>query len=163
MTTMLISILTLSATLVAPKLSRIGGHDGVEVYQNKTSGQIIELAAVAEFDAPPAEVEAVLLDYGAYRRINPSLAESVVLNRQAGEQLVYQHLKLPMLKDRDFTLRVVWTEGRPNGLSFSIDAKRGPAPSGKAVRMARLTGQWVLTPIRGGRATQARRPGRGVG
>jgi Polyketide cyclase / dehydrase and lipid transport len=155
MTTILISILTLGATLVSPKLVRIGGHDGVEVYQNKTSGPIIELAAMAEFDAPPAQVQAVLLDYGAYRSINRNLTESVVLERKAGEQLVYQHLTMPMLKDRDFTLRVVWAEGRATGLSFSIDPAHGPAPSAKAVRMSRLTGQWVLKPIRGGRATQA--------
>ena len=155
MTAMLISILTLGATLVTPKLSRIGGHDGVEVYQNKTSGPIIELAAIAEFDAPPAQVQAVLLDYGQYRRINGNLAESVVLERRAGEQLVYQHLKMPMLKDRDFTLRVVWTEGRANGLMFSIEPTRGPRPSAKAVRMARLDGQWLLEPIRGGRGTRA--------
>jgi hypothetical protein len=153
MGTMLVSLFTLGVALIGPKLARIGGHDGVDVYQSK--GGAIELAAVGEFDAPPSEVEAVLLDYAAQRRINPNLAESVVLERHAGEQLVYQHLKLPVLKDRDFTLRVIWNAGQATGLSFSIDHAQGPPPSAKAVRMTRLTGQWVLKPIRGGRATQA--------
>ena len=155
MTTLLISILTLGVTLPSPKLVSVGGHDGVEVYQAKTNGPIIELAAVGEFDAPPSQVQAMLLDYASYRRFNPNVAESIVLERRAGVEVVYQHLKLPMLKDRDFTLRVVWSEGRASGLTFSIDPARGPAPSAKVVRMTHLSGQWILKPIRGGRATQA--------
>src|SRR5437899_12931849 len=105
MGTLIISLLTFSTTLVGAGYVQIGGHDGVEVYMRKDTGAI-ELAAVGEFDAPPAEVQAALLDYGAHIRINKNLAESTVLSRTAGEELVYQHLKLPVIKDRDFTLRV---------------------------------------------------------
>ncbi len=154
MEALLISLLTLTSTLIDANLSRIGGHDGVDVYQNKLA-TISELAAVGELDAPPAAVEAALLDYAGYRRFDAHLAESVVLERHAGEQLVYQHLKLPALKDRDFTLRVIWKDGQADGLSFSIDHARGPAPSKKAVRMTTLTGRWALYPTHGGRGTLA--------
>jgi hypothetical protein len=115
----------------------------------------IELAAVGEFDAPPAEVQAALLDYGAHVRINKHLAESTVLSRTAGDQLVYQHLKLPVIKDRDFTLHVRWNEGSARGITFSIDGGHGPAASKKAVRMSTLNGRWDLEPIREGSATRA--------
>src|SRR5260370_4206511 len=101
-----------------PAFVRIGEHDGVEVYMRKDSAAM-ELAAVGEFDAPPAEVQAALLDYGAHVGINKHLAESTVLERRPGEQLVYQHLKLPIIKDRDFTLRVRWNESDARGLSFA--------------------------------------------
>jgi hypothetical protein len=140
--------------LIEPTYSPIGGHDGVEVYMRKDTGAI-ELAAVGELDAPPAEVQAALLDYGAHVRINKNLAESTVLSRTPGEMLVYQHLKLPVIKDRDFTLRVRWNEGQPRGISFSIDGAQGPGPSNKAVRMSTLTGRWDLEPIHGGSATRA--------
>ncbi len=150
MGTLLISLLTLS-TLPLDGLTPIGGHDGVEVYQNKNSGAI-ELAAVGEFDASPAEVQAALLDYGAQLRVNKHLAESAVLTRASNELFVYQHLKLPVIADRDFTLRVTWSSG---SVSFRIDPTRGPAPSKKLVRMPLLEGQWDLQAIRDGNATRA--------
>jgi hypothetical protein len=154
MSAIIVSFLAVSAALVEPGFSSIGGHDGVEVFQRKAA-PMTELAAVGEFNASPAEVQAALLDYGNHPRVNPHLAESTVLNRGQGEQAVYQHLKLPVIKDRDFTLLVSWNEGQPTGIRFRIDNSRGPATSKKAVRMTTLTGQWELRPIRGGSATYA--------
>jgi hypothetical protein len=140
--------------VIEPTFVSIGGHDGVEVYMRKDTGAI-ELAAVGEFDAPPAEVQAALLDYGAHVRVNKHLAESTVLARTSGEQLVYQHLKLPVIKDRDFTLRVRWNEGSARSITFNIDSGHGPAATKKAVRMSTLNGRWDLEPIRDGSATRA--------
>jgi hypothetical protein len=154
MGTILVSILAVSTGLLDASYVPIGGHDGIAVYQ-RTNAAIIELAAVGEFDAPRAEVQAALLDYGEHARINPHLAESTVVARGAHEMLVYQHLKLPVIEDRDFTLRVTWPEGAPRGLRFRIDGTQGPAPTEKAVRMTLLNGRWDLEPIRGGDATRA--------
>src|SRR5262249_52451185 len=140
--------------VIEPTYVSIGGHDGVEVYMRKDTGAI-ELAAVGEFDAPPAEVQAALLDYGAHVRINKHLAESTVLVRTSGQELVYQHLKLPVIKDRDFTLRVTWNEASARGIQFSIDGAHGPGATKKAVRMSTLNGRWDLEPIRDGNATRA--------
>src|SRR5260370_41770089 len=119
MGTFLVSFLAVAAGLVEATFVSIGGQDGVAVYLRKDSAAI-ELAAVGEFEAPPAEVQAALLDYGAHVRINKHLAESTVLSRTPGEELVDQHLKLPVIKDRDFTLRVRWNEGKARGITFSI-------------------------------------------
>ena len=154
MHTLLLSLLALSTGLVEPGYQQIGGHDGVDVYMRKDTGEI-ELAAVGEFNAPPAEVQAALLDYAAHVRVNKHLAESQVLSRRGGEQLVYQHLKLPVIKDRDFTLRITWSDEAPRGLAFHIDGQHGPGPSKKAVRMSTLDGRWELTPTRDGNATRA--------
>jgi hypothetical protein len=154
MGTVLLTLLAVSTGVIETSFAPIGGHDGVLVYLHKDAA-IIELAAVGEFEAPPAEVQAALLDYGAHARINSHLAESRVLARRPGEQLVYQHLKLPVIKDRDFTLRVTWADGVARGLSFSIDGANGPAPTKKAVRMTLLNGRWDLEPIRDGSATRA--------
>jgi hypothetical protein len=154
MGTLLLPLFVLASGLIEPGYVSIGGHDGVEVYMRKDTGAI-ELAAIGEFDAPPAEVQAALLDYGAHPRVNPHLAESTVLERRAGEELVYQHLKLPVIKDRDFTLKITWNDRAPRGLDFIIDGGRGPRPTRRAVRMTLLTGHWELIPIRDGNATRA--------
>src|SRR4051812_38735181 len=119
MSAILVSVLALSASLVEPTYERIGSHDGVDVYLHK-DGDTLELAAVGEVDAPPAEVQAALLDYGDHARINAHLGESRVIARRSGEEVVYQRLKMPVISDRDFTLRVTWTEGSARGLRFSI-------------------------------------------
>jgi hypothetical protein len=150
MGTLLISILTLS-TISFDGLTKIGGHDGVEVYLNKGNGTI-EIAAVGEFDAPPAEVQAALLDYGAQVHVNKHLAESTVLSRTSNELFVYQHLKLPVIADRDFTLQVSWNR---DNVRFRIDPSHGPAPSKKVIRMPLLEGQWELAATRDGNATRA--------
>jgi hypothetical protein len=154
MSAIIVSMFAIAAALVEPGFSPIGGHDGVAVFQKKAAA-MTELAATGEFDASPAEVQMALLDYGNHPRVNPHLAESTVLTRGQGEQAVYQHLKLPVIKDRDFTLLINWTEGQPNGIRFHVDNSRGPGASKKAVRMTTLTGQWELRPIRGGTATYA--------
>lgn len=153
MGTLLVAFFAVGAA-IEPGYVSIGGHDGVQVFLRKDSGDI-ELAAVGEFDAPPAEVQAALLDYGAHARVNKHLAESTVIDRRAGEEYVYQHLKLPVIKDRDFTLHVRWNEGAPRGIQFDIDGTRGPAPTGKLVRMSTLDGRWDLEPIRDGGGTRA--------
>jgi len=150
----LASLLAASTALFGVNYVPIGGHDGVLVYL-RSDTPVISLAAVGEFDAPPVEVQAALLDYGAHGRVNPHLAESRVLQRRPGELLVYQRLKMPVIKDRDFTLSVAWSDGEPRGLRFAIDGTHGPKPTKNAVRMTLLDGSWDLEPIRGGRATRA--------
>jgi hypothetical protein len=149
MGSLLVSLLTLST--IGTGYTPIGGQNGVQVFLRKDTGAIV-LAAVGEFDAPPAEVQAALLDYSAHPKINKHLAESTVLSRAAGELVVYQLLKLPVVKDRDFTLRVTFSEQR---VGFSVDGNHGPQPTKKAVRLSVLNGEWELEPIRAGTGTRA--------
>jgi hypothetical protein len=151
---LVVSLLALSQALVGPGFVRIGGGHGVEVYRRPHS-QVIELAAVGELDAPPAEVQAALLDCTQHPRFVPTVAECQVLARKRGEQLVYQRLDLPAIKDRDYSLKVVWNQGRTRAVRYTIDSRSGPPPTNKAVRLSVMNGRWVLEPIRGGKATRA--------
>jgi hypothetical protein len=152
---LVVSLLVVSQALVGPGFIRIRERDGVEVYLRKQNPRIIELAAVGEFDAPPAEVQAALLDCKEHPRFVHTLAECRVLERGRGEMILYQRLDLPVIKDRDFALRVLSNQGDTRVVRYSIIAGKGPPPSGKAVRLTLMTGRWVLEPIRGGTATRA--------
>jgi hypothetical protein len=149
----LITIVQLATTLTAAGYVPIGGHDGISVYQ-RPNAVLIDLAAVGEFDAPPAEVQAALLDYDAAARISKHVAESRVIERRGAELVVYQHLKLPVISDRDYTLRVNAVEGA-RGLRFRIDGGVGPGPVANRVRMTILNGRWDLESIAGGTRTRA--------
>jgi hypothetical protein len=85
-----------------------------------------------------------------------NLQESRVLQRGPGELRVYQVLQLPVLDDRDFTLRVTWGgDEHERWIRFATDEQEGPPPQPGMVRVHLHEGQWLLTPIEGGRRTHA--------
>jgi hypothetical protein len=139
-----------------PGFKHVGGKDGVEVYRNMSS-RVIDLYAVGDIDAPPAVVRDVLLDYQDASKVTDNVAESRILDKNDHEILVYQRLKLPVITDRDFTLRATWgRRGQALTMQYAVDNARGPAPRDGVVRLSTLQGTWVLDPIRGGAATHAR-------
>jgi hypothetical protein len=154
MATLAASIVGVAFTVLNAGFVPVGAHDGVQVFQHKKAA-LIELAAIGEIEAPPAEVQAVLLDYANARRLTERVAESQVLARKPGELFVYQHLKLPVIADRDFTLRVAWNNAATRTVQFTVDNARGPTARHGVVRMSTLEGQWDLEPIREGTATRA--------
>jgi hypothetical protein len=126
----------------------------VRVYR-KRSSPIINLAAEGYFHGPPSKVSALLLDYGAHKRILKNVKESRVLERRRGELVVYEQLSLPMLDDRDYTLVVNWgSRGTTSWLKFGVDNRRGPCERPWMVRIYIHEGGWLLTPE--GPGTRAR-------
>src|SRR5258706_11179186 len=95
----------------APGYKHVGGRGGVEVYR-LTSSPVIDLWAEGDIDAPPAVVRDVLLDYANANALSPRVAESRVLERGEHDAVVYQRLNLPVIADRDFTIRVKWGDAR---------------------------------------------------
>ncbi len=150
-------LLVLLPLVVGPQgYKHVGGAHGVEVFRLMSS-PAIDLYAEGDIEAPPAVVRDVLFDYGNAPKVTDNVAESRVLSRTGNEQLVYQRLKLPIISDRDFTLRAVReTRGPAMLVGFAIDNSRGPGPRDHVVRISTLRGGWELTPLRGGAATHAR-------
>jgi hypothetical protein len=104
----------------------VGGASGVEVYRQMRS-PVIDLLAEGEFDAPPARVLAILLDYANASAVSERVAESRVLQSSERHLVVYQRLRLPVIADRDFTLRVLHgARGETLWMRFFVDNTRGP-------------------------------------
>jgi hypothetical protein len=134
----------------------VGGKSGVEVYRQMNS-PVIDLLAEGDIDAPPSLVRDVLLDYPNASKVTDNIGESRVLEKSGREIIVYQRLKLPIISDRDFTLRASWgTRGEVLTTQFAVDNSRGPEARDGIVRLSTLQGGWELQPIRGGAATHAR-------
>jgi hypothetical protein len=138
-----------------PGYKHVGGHSGVEVYRQMQSPDI-DLLAEGDIDAPPSMVRDIVLDYQNASKLSDHVAESRVLSAKAGETVVYQRLKLPVVSDRDFTLRTVY--GERNGMMwtrFVVDNSRGPEQRDQIVRVSTLNGGWDLTPTHDGHGTHA--------
>ncbi len=148
--------LIVAGVVAAQGFVPIGSRDQVNVFQ-RPNAPAIELMAEGEIAAPPSDVQAALVDVGSHRRMVDRLAESRVLRRGASELYVYQRLKLPVVSDRDYTLRVSWSSrGEVLTVQSRVDNRFAPNVPRHVVRMSLMSGYWELTPIRGGLATRAR-------
>jgi len=138
-------------------LAALAGHPGflpvanegqVQVYERKNAAAV-EMMAVGMIDASPSDVQAVLLDYDNYARLNPRLAESKILRRGTNDLLVFQRLKLPVIKDRVYFLRIAWNttaQGRSD-IRFGLAPGLSADLPNDAVAMPILSGRWELEPI----------------
>jgi len=154
----MLRLLALALPLLAADAhwKHVGGRNGIEVFRNMAS-PVIDLYADGDIDAPPEVVRDVLLDYDNASKVTNNVGESHVLMRNDHEVVAYQRLKLPIVSDRDYTLRA--TSGRRGDaltVQFAVDNARGPQPHKGVVRMSTLQGTWLLEPIHGGAATHAR-------
>jgi hypothetical protein len=146
-------LLMLLVALSAEGYERIGAKHDVTVY--KREGHAIDLAAEADIGFPPEVVMRVLTDYPSHTKWVHGLAVSRVLVQSGSSLDVYQRLDLPMVGDRDFTIRVEWgRDGADRFVRFhGIDA--GPPPAKGVVRIPVHEGSWVLQSLDGGRRTHA--------
>jgi hypothetical protein len=145
-----------SFALVDAGMVKVGQDKGVTVYRRE-GNCAIDLAAEGVISAPPSRVLEVLLDYAHHPTWNHNLKESRVLQRGNDSLLVYEHLGLPLISDRDYTLRVSW--GRQEErvwMRFATANPLGPPPQKGAVRVQLHEGTWLLEPIAGGSGTLAR-------
>jgi hypothetical protein len=149
-------VISSQLTLVVQGFQRVAQDHGVTVYRREHVREI-DLAAEGDIMAPPERVRQVLLDYSRHPAWVKHLAESRVLEQDAEHALVYQRLDLPILEDRDYTLRVTWgNEGDVLWTRFTTADEKGPPPRHRVVRVQVHEGGWELQPIDGGRGTHAR-------
>ncbi len=143
-----------------PWISR-GVHDGVAVYSRNLEGSPIkEVKAEATIASPPASVWAVIQDVAAYPKIMPYTQEARILEAEAKTVDVYIRLALPIVKNRDYTVRRTIEHLPSDGgglyrLSWRAvnDHPKAPPPSPQYLRLTTVSGYYELTPEQGGAAT----------
>lgn len=165
---MLVAILGLTMPVQAEELTpleyslssagfeRIAKAQGVTVYKDNDSDNI-RIAAEGRIAAPPEVVLKALLAYEKQTGIIKRVTSSKVIERGPGWVLVYQHLNLPIISDRDFTLKVKWgADGDNLWVTYQAVTDRGPKKNEDIVRVSFHEGSWQLVPIMGGAVTQVR-------
>jgi hypothetical protein len=146
----------LDVSLESKGFQLIGQAHGVKQYKHRTAKNV-RIAAEGVIPAPLADVREMVLDYRRQEGKVDRVGSSRVLRQGPGWLLVYQRLKLPVVSDRDFTLRVTWGAA-PDHQWVIFDAANslGPPPVRGVVRVAEHSGSWQLKPVEGGRSTWAR-------
>jgi carbon monoxide dehydrogenase subunit G len=129
---------------------------GVVIHSRTREGSAFkEFKSVAVIEADPGVVFAVLNDSENYASFMPYTAECRVLKREKDRILAYQRLNLPLVSDRDFTLRsqnAKWLG--PDGAIFRIRwtaaNDEGPAAIPGVQRVNLCEGGWLLEPAGAG-------------
>jgi len=81
------------------------GKDVVIYSRARAGSSIREFRAVGVIEAATGAVFAVIDDSESYPRFMPYTSETRVLKREKNSVLAYQRLELPLVSDRDYTLR----------------------------------------------------------
>lgn len=127
-------------------------RDGLIIYSRTREGSALkEFKTVGVIDAPAGAVYAVLSDVEAYPGFMPYTTECSVLKRTGDCTIAYQRLALPMVSDRDYTLRSEHSKTPgPNGPIYRIQWEPandlGPPEKLGVERVKICEGGWLIEP-----------------
>jgi len=130
----------------------ISTSDGVALYRRLRPGSgHYESKAIGEIAAVTTTVQAVIDDVDSYPRFMPYTVESRILKREGDSVIEYQRISTPLIKDRDYILRVRTTsktvEGGTSYFSrWETENELGPAERPGIVRVKLCEGGWLLEP-----------------
>lgn len=143
-----------ASALVSEGYKLVVEEKGVRLHRReKRSG--VEFAAETSFSVPPEQVRRALLDYPNHKKWQKHLTENKILKKTDDAIVVYQRLDVPVIDDRDFTLRVTWgADGSVLWKRFVIANELGPKPVDGVVRVTAHEGSWRLEP-QGEKGTRA--------
>lgn len=128
----------------------------VSIHSRSRAGTSVkEFRAVGLIDATPAAVFAVLDDSEAYPTFMPYTSECRVLKRDKDVVLAYQRLDLPVVSDRDYTLRSkhqrwIGPDGPIYWIRWEPANDQGPAEKPGVQRVNVCEGGWLLEPSESG-------------
>ena len=127
------------------------GKDVVIHSRARAGSGVKEFRAVGIIDAAPAAVFAVLDDSEAYPHFMPYTSECRVLKRDKDTVLAYQRLELPIVSDRDYTLRSkhqrwIGPDGPIYWIRWEPANDEGPAEKAGVQRVNICEGGWLLEP-----------------
>lgn len=129
-----------------------GNRDRIIIYSRaRTGSAALEFKSVGTIDAPTSAVFAVLNNAEAYPGFMPYTQECRVLKRTQACTVAYQRLELPMVEDRDYTLRSENSKkAGPNGPIYRIKWRPandlGPAEKPGVIRVKVCEGGWIIEP-----------------
>ncbi|MFC1679625.1 START domain-containing protein [Elusimicrobiota bacterium] len=129
---------------------------GMAVYTRARAGSDIrEVKATGAMDAPPAAVWKVVGDYEHYADFMPYIKECRTVSKEGDRVFyVYQRLDMPLIADRDFTIKITWAPETADGVyraSWVSANEQGPAAKEGVERIQINEGSWSIEPLDNGK------------
>jgi ribosome-associated toxin RatA of RatAB toxin-antitoxin module len=102
---------------------------------------------------PPQVIFKTLWRHHEYTAFVPYLKHLTILTHAPDEKMIYEQITMPVVRDRDYTVRVTATTDPTSGqiqVSFVSTPEAGPPVQARYVRVTAIQGSWTLVPTPGG-------------
>ena len=102
---------------------------------------------------PPPVIFQTLWRQHEYPAFVPYLKHLTVLTDAPDVKVIYEQITMPVVRDRDYTVRVTATTDPTSGqiqVSFVSAPEAGPPVQAAYVRVTAIQGSWTLVPTHGG-------------
>jgi ribosome-associated toxin RatA of RatAB toxin-antitoxin module len=133
-----------------PTWERVGERDGIVIERHAADGASLEeLRLTTRSPLRPAAILATLWRQQEFPQFVPYLKRLDVLRDDGDAKLIYEQIHVPLLKDRDVTLRTRRTVAPDSGVCevTSVAAPDdGPPENGDHVRVRTSESRWHLAP-----------------
>jgi ribosome-associated toxin RatA of RatAB toxin-antitoxin module len=115
--------------------------------------ELMELRVSTTTKATPEQMAETLWAHHEYEQFVPRLKKLQLLSNDGTTKIIYQQVKVPIVKDRDYTIQVVrrWDAAtRVYESTFALRNELGPPENPDHVRLKALKGQWTISPAEAG-------------
>jgi ribosome-associated toxin RatA of RatAB toxin-antitoxin module len=129
-------------------------HISVERRAEGRNG-LYELRITGHARVSPEQMFETLWKHEEYIQFVPRLKKLEILKNDGTEKLIYQQAKMPMIKDRDYVIRVRRVADPSAHVYETViqNADGGPPESSDYVRIKAIRGRWTLSPAASGGGT----------
>jgi hypothetical protein len=150
-----VTLLMLAGTAhAAEDWKRVADRDGIVIEARSFEGTSMrEVRATTHEPIPSASIMATIWRHAEYIQFVPSIERLDVLRDDGDTKLIYERIHMPIVKDRDTTLRVTRSFSPATGVyevtSIAVP-DQGPPPSAAYVRVRASRSVWRLVPAASG-------------
>jgi ribosome-associated toxin RatA of RatAB toxin-antitoxin module len=109
---------------------------------------LYELRITGHAKVTPEQMIDTLWKHEEYEQFVPRLKKLVILKHDGDEKLLYQQVKAPMIKDRDYVVRVRRLSDPAAHVYETVitNAEGGPPENADHVRIKAIKARWTLSP-----------------
>lgn len=126
---------------------------GLTVFNRaRKDSSLKEYKAIGVIAAEPIVVKRVLEDTPEFPHFMPYVTEARVISQTGDARIGYQRISVPLVGDRDYTMRITWEARRLADGAFSYRNRwqsandLGPPEKSGVTRVKVNEGQWFLEP-----------------
>ena len=146
-------IAALLALVLAAPYTPVAVKNGMTISRRKLDNGLLEVKVEAHTALTVKAVFSVLWNHAEYPKFIKTSKVTKVLADKGKERIVYEQVRIPVVQDRDYTIRGWYQDDPATGLVQlyweGADAL-GPPENRDHVRIRRTQGSWTLEPTKDG-------------
>jgi ribosome-associated toxin RatA of RatAB toxin-antitoxin module len=148
------SVLLVSMAWASDGWQTVSNDKGILVERRRLLGTTFyEVRTATHSPFPPSVIFATLWKHQEYVEFVPYLKKLEILKQSAYEKVIYEQIRMPLVSDRDYTVKITAEHDATNGviqLHFVAVPDEGPPEHPNYVRVKHIQGGWTLEPTSDG-------------